>query len=320
MELQRISFPHWPVDLTVDTLMKRLLGLAMGGSGEVPFIWFWPEGRKSCVTLTHDVETAAGRDFCEELMDIDESFGFKSAFQIVPEVRYEVPDSFLERIRKRGFEVNIHGLNHDGHLFDSHETFSQRAKKINGYAGKFGARGFRSPVLYRNAEWMQELEFDYEMSFPNVGHLDPQRGGCCTVMPYFIGDLVELPLTTIQDYSLFNILSQFSTDIWAEQIGIVSSNSGLICFNTHPDYLQDKQALETYKSLLALLRQSAEQGDWWCALPGEVANWWRARDGMSISSEGEISGSTSEYVSKARCGRASAADGKVSLSVEVRTQ
>ena len=52
------------------------------------------------------------------------------------------------------------------------------------------------------------------MSVPNVAHLEPQRGGCCTVMPYFVGDVLELPLTTIQDYSLFHILGDYSTTLW----------------------------------------------------------------------------------------------------------
>ncbi len=63
------------------------------------------------------------------------------------------------------------------------------------------------------------------MSVPNVAHLDPQRGGCCTVMPYFIGDILEIPVTTIQDYTLFNILNDFSTRIWKEQTAIIRENS-----------------------------------------------------------------------------------------------
>ena len=34
--------------------------------------------------MTHDVEGQAGLDFCDELMDIDDSFGIKSAFQLIP--------------------------------------------------------------------------------------------------------------------------------------------------------------------------------------------------------------------------------------------
>jgi hypothetical protein len=31
---------------------------------------------------------------------------------------------------------------------------------------------------------MKYLCFAYDMSIPNVAHLDPQRGGCCTIMPF----------------------------------------------------------------------------------------------------------------------------------------
>ncbi len=295
-----IAFPHWPVDTTVDELMKQTLKLIIDDSSEVPFIWFWPDGHKSSLIITHDVETASGRDFCENLMDIDESYGFKSAFQIVPERRYEVSESFLERIRERGHEVNIHGLNHDGRLFSSLKLFSIRAEKINKYGQKFAAKGFRSPVLYRNVEWMHKLDFDYDMTFPNVGHLDPQRGGCCTVMPYFIGNMVELPLTTIQDYSLFNILGNFSIDLWKEQIAVISANNGLISFNIHPDYLKGKKAMDTYTSLLAYLKDFVAANDVWAALPGDVAGWWRARDNMSITSASEISGPDHKHLALAR--------------------
>ena len=73
------------------------------GIEEVPFIWFWPGGADSCVAMTHDVETEKGRDFCSELMDLNESFGINASFQVVPEGRYEVPDTLIRAIRDRGF-------------------------------------------------------------------------------------------------------------------------------------------------------------------------------------------------------------------------
>src|SRR6185437_12091146 len=79
-----IPFPAWPVDCTADRLHGRLLSLAMKANGieTLPFIWFWPEGHSSCAIVTHDVEEARGRDLCSGLMDVDESFGFHSSFQI----------------------------------------------------------------------------------------------------------------------------------------------------------------------------------------------------------------------------------------------
>src|SRR3989442_6135231 len=47
-------------------------------------------------------ETMAGRDFCSGLMNLDDAYGVKSSFQIVPEGRYPVSASFLDEIRCRG--------------------------------------------------------------------------------------------------------------------------------------------------------------------------------------------------------------------------
>ena len=79
-------------------------------------------------------------------------------------------------------------------LFANEDTFMQRVVAINRYGEQWGSTGFRAGIMYRNQEWFHALDFEYDMSVPNVAHLEPQRGGCCTVMPYFIGNLVELPL------------------------------------------------------------------------------------------------------------------------------
>src|SRR5215510_2710337 len=218
---ERIPFPAWPVDRTVDLLFEKLLVLAMQALevDRLPFIWFWPDGHSACAIMTHDVETAAGRDFCDRLMDIDDEFGIKSSFQIVPEKRYAVPDSYLQSIRDRGCEVNVQGLDHDGDLFQKRKPFLQSAKKINEYDQQYNARGFRSPVLYRNVEWFRELRFSYDMSVPNVARLEAQRGGCCTIMPYPLpGGMTELPVTMAEDYTLFNILTDYSTTLWKRQM------------------------------------------------------------------------------------------------------
>jgi hypothetical protein len=63
------------------------------GVKRLPFIWFWPDGFPSCTIMTHDVETIAGLEFCPQLMDLNDSFGIKASFQIVPEDRYPLPPS-----------------------------------------------------------------------------------------------------------------------------------------------------------------------------------------------------------------------------------
>ena len=139
-------FPAWPMDFTVDNLHDEILGLSMEATHvkKMPFIWYWPDGAPNCLILTHDVETSAGRDFAPQLMDLDDSYGIKASFQVIPEKRYEVPDEFVQEIRNRGFEFNIHDLNHDGRLYRHREEFLRRAKKINQYAHRYNARGFRA--------------------------------------------------------------------------------------------------------------------------------------------------------------------------------
>jgi len=317
---KRISFPNWPVDRSVENIFEVLLVLALHSQRgqKIPFIWFWPDGRSACSIVTHDIETQAGRDFALRLADLDALYGVKPSFQIVPEERYEVPPAFLECLRARGCEVNLHGLNHDGHLFRDRKEFLRQVKRINEYAREYGAAGFRSPVMYRNIDWYGDLEFSYDMSVPNVAHLEPQRGGCCTVMPYFIGNLVELPLTTTQDYQLFNILNDRSIGLWKQQIQLITEKHGLVSFNVHPDYMIADGCRDVYRQLLEHLAQVCADQRIWVALPGEVDKWWRHRREMRVVSHGgklRVTGPSSE---RAVVAYASLEDGRVVYEVPDR--
>ena len=281
---RKIPFPEWPVDTTVDRLQRQIMAHAIDASNldAVPFIWFWPDGFSSCAIITHDVESVYGRDFTGTLMDIDAAFGFRSSFQVVPEDRYPVPKSYLDQIVARGFEVNVHDLKHDGRLYAEYDEFLRRAAKINEYGRQFGARGFRSGILYRNADWYDAFDFLYDMSLPNVAHLDPQRGGCCTVLPYHIGKMVELPVTCTQDYTLFHMLDDFTIDLWKQQIALIRNQHGLITVLTHPDYLRESKPQETYKSLLRHLAEIRDADNMWTPVPREVAQWWEQRSHMQL--------------------------------------
>jgi hypothetical protein len=284
---RNIEFPHWPLDCTVDKVLSDLMALAIQRTPqrEIPFIWFWPDGASACAVLTHDVETREGMDFCPAVMDLDESHAFKGSFQFVPEVRYAVSDSLLQSVRDRGFEVCVQDLNHDGQLYRDEQQFRTRAKKINAYGKAWKARGFRSAVLYRRQEWFDALDFDYDMSVPNVGRLDPQRGGCCTVMPYFIGDILELPVTTTQDYSLFHVLGDYSIKLWRQQVERIVEQHGFISFILHPDYIRGPRERGTISQLLSYLSTLRREGKLWVPTPGEVAKWWRQRSKMTIVEE-----------------------------------
>lgn len=311
------QFPQWPVDTTVESICEELLLLSLQASGvdRIPFIWFWPDGARACVSMTHDVETATGRDFAQQVADIDDSFGIRASYQIVPDGRYAVPSEYLNGLRNRGCELCIQDLNHDGRLFDDRDEFLRRATHINRYGREYGAEGFRSAVLYRKTDWYKYLDFAFDMSMPNVAHLDPQRGGCCTVMPYFIGETVELPLTTIQDYTLFHLLSERSTSLWKSQIETILAKNGLATFLVHPDYITEPDTLAVYKDLLAMLTEMRQRDALWFALPREVNRWWRARDRMSIVADGESWRVVGEGAEHAVLAFAKVVDGRLKYEV-----
>jgi len=314
----KIAFPNWPVDHTVESIVRGSMQLLLRAQRleEIPFIWFWPDGASSCASMTHDVETAAGRDYCEFLMDLNDSFGIPASFQIVPEDRYEVSQKYLDSIRRRGFEINVQDLNHDGRLYNDRSEFSRRAKKINAYGRRFGASGFRSAILYRRQEWYSDLDFSYDMSVPSSGHLEPQRGGCCTIMPYFVGKTLELPVTTTQDYSLFNYLRSFSVDLWKRQIELILEKNGLISFIVHPDYIMKDREGRVYRQLLTHLAWLRDRKGVWVAAPGEIDRWWRQRSKMELVSDGNawrIEGAGSE---RARVAYASEKNGKLVFTIQ----
>jgi hypothetical protein len=101
-------------------------------------------------------------------------------------------------------------------------------------------------------------------------------------MPYFIGKILELPVTTTQDYTLFNILKEHSIELWKQQMEIIMGKHGLINFIVHPDYIVKPQQRRIYEALLAYLCCVREENGVWTATPGDVSRWWRQRAEMRL--------------------------------------
>jgi hypothetical protein len=160
------------------------------------------------------------------------------------------------------------------------------------------------------------LRFEYEMSVPNVGHLEPQRGGCCTVMPYFIGNILELPVTTTQDYSLFHIIREYSLDLWKRQVGMIMESHGLASFIVHPDYVIRARERKVYEDLLSYLCGLKDSKGVWLPTPGEVNRWWRQRAMMRLVEEDGKWRVKGEGYDRARVAYASEHNGELEFDIE----
>lgn len=266
---------RWPVE---DRYARFLWGAAnrlleLTDAAEARFVHFWPDGRSFAFVLTHDIETADGQAFVPAVAELEEQLGFRSSFNFVAE-RYPIDHGLVRDLQRRGFEVGVHGLKHDGRLFSSRERFERRVRKINEHLAAWGAVGFRSPLTHRNPEWMQSLKVGYDSSFFDTDPFEPMPGGTMSLWPFSIGHFIELPYTLPQDFTLTEVLGEQTPRLWLEKADFVASFQGMVLLLTHPDYLRNPLRQRIYKEFLERMR---ERGGHWHALPREVAGWWRRR-------------------------------------------
>lgn len=264
---------EWPTDGVWVALAEARLALAIAEEGVVEILRLWPEQFESAAVLTHDVEGAAGQARCLAVAQLEERYGFRSCFNVVAE-RYPVDAGIMGELRDRGHEIGLHGIKHDGLKFSSRRVFEERLVAMRHYAAAWGVEGFRSPATHRRWEWMPDLPFRYDSSYPDTDPYEPIPGGCGTPWPFALGDLIELPITLPQDHTAWEILQRSALELWQEKLAWLRRVRGLATIIVHPDYLTDPGRWAEYEAFLA---QLSELDDLWVALPREIARWWRER-------------------------------------------
>ena len=285
MRLQRrAGFPAWPIETALHDLYARLFELLQDIAPEpIPWLAPWPKGRSWALVLTHDVETAAGYAQIKRMQEIETVAGHRSSWNFVPR-RYEVADELVRDLEEDGFEVGVHGLYHDGRDLESLATLTDRLPAIRDHAERWRAVGFRSPATHRKWELMPLLGFDYDSSYPDTDPWEPVSGGCLSLLPFFNGDLVELPITLPQDHTVFVLLRRTNEELWLEKARFIRDRGGMALLITHPDYMLGDDLLEAYRRFLA---EFADDGELWRALPREVASWWRRRVASRLVRSGD---------------------------------
>lgn len=231
----------------------------------------WPDGKRFALVLMHDVDTAKGQEMCLELAKIDEEMGFRSSFNFVPE-RYHVSAEIRRILVRKGFEVAVHGLKHDGKLFLSRKRFQEQAPRINHYLKAWGSVGFVSPSMHRNLDWVHDLQIEYDASTFDTDPFEPQPDGARTILPFFVppnfsnssnpfntsnpinssnpsnssnpgnhgtsAGFVELPYTLPQDFTLFVLMKEKDNTIWKRKLDWIVRQGGMALLITHPDYMR----------------------------------------------------------------------------------
>jgi hypothetical protein len=267
---KRLSCKHiWPIDEKASNPPEWFLG--------------WPEQKQFALVLTHDIDTEKGQEKCQQLMKMEEDLGFLSSFNFVPE-RYSVSKELRDYLASKGFEVGVHGLNHDGKLYKSKNIFKERAIRINQYLKEWDAVGFRSPAMHHNMNWIKYLDIGYDASTFDTDPFEPQSDGMRTIFPFWVGEdsnkggYVELPYTLPQDFTLFILLREKNSTIWKKKLDWIVEKGGMVLMNTHPDYMNfdgkklciEEYPVQYYKEFLKYIKSKYE-GQYWHVLPKDMA-------------------------------------------------
>jgi hypothetical protein len=276
----RLEFPSWPCESALVEFWRAWVrqSLELQGAKDGWHIGFWPDGAKCCIVLTHDVESPKGFDRMELVAELEEQHGFRSTWNL-PLTQYPIDWQRVARLRARGFEFGAHGLCHDGRLFRSHRDFAQLAPLLERLAAEHGLCGFRSPSTLRDPRAIATMAFDFDSSFADTDPYEPQPGGTCSLFPFHLSRLIELPYTLPQDHTLIHLLRRSPLPVWTMKAKWIASLGGMILTLTHPDYCGDGVYLEAYRELLKRLGEIEAA---WHALPSEVAAWWRQRTQLRL--------------------------------------
>jgi hypothetical protein len=276
----RPGFPRWPIETALHDLYNfLLLLLARVAEAAVPYIAPWPRGYSWAFVLTHDVERTIGYKRVKSLHRLEVNHGYRSAFYFVPLRDYRVDDDVVSQLEEDGFEVGVHGVFHDGRDVESSKTLEQRLPLLRSAAAQWRSQGFRSPSTLRRWDLVPALGFDYDTSYSDTAPFEPQAGGSCSWLPYMNENVVELPITLVQDHTIFELLGRHDEALWIDKARFLRKRHGMALILTHPDYLESGPRLDAYARFLQTF---VDDSSAWKALPREVSSWWRQRAASSL--------------------------------------
>jgi hypothetical protein len=85
---------------------------------------------------------------------------------------------------------------------------------------------------------------------------------------------VELPITLVQDHTLFDLLQYPDATLWLDKAKLLRERGGMALVLTHSDYVGNSHLGASYRRLLQEFRDDPSA---WKALPRDVSDWWKRR-------------------------------------------
>jgi len=289
----KISFPSWPVESSVEALRHIFLNCAgLLNNMDTKLFPPWPAGKKFTVILSHDIDTNEGFRNIDKFAEIERRHNFRSCWFVVGRF-FAAHKEQLATLLQDGFEIGCHDYLHDNRLtLLSAGKMKDRLLKCNEMLREFAVTGFRSPSLLRSRPMFEAVadSFIYDSSVPDTELFlqTAARSGCCSVFPYVIlKGLIELPITLPLDSTL--IALGFSPDqiyeTWKEKLAWLKRLGGIAHIDTHAEshYCGNNDILKIYEKFLTLVSGDSEC---WIAKPQEAVLWWKKGAGGAVYNNG----------------------------------
>jgi peptidoglycan/xylan/chitin deacetylase (PgdA/CDA1 family) len=245
-----------------------------------------------------------GQPFKQSLLNfvrLIHKYNIQATFPVTAMVLDKHPNLF-QHIQNLGIELAIHGYAHVD--YSNLDTITlvdhlKNAKKIFG-RHNIAYTGFRYPYLSKRDHQIEQLadtNFNWDSShvvswnllrkemFSKKKWLDYQTilesyhaddEASFFVLPYFIKDMVEIPVSVPDDDILIQRLQlrngELMRSVWKEMLNKTVRNHELMVLQLHPERFHSfRFALEH------LIQLSQEKKKIWTASLGAIADWWRER-------------------------------------------
>jgi len=202
------------------------------------------------IAITHDIDSKAGLKKAKSLLKIEEKYNIRSTW-FIPIGEFNKEKSNLETIKtlSTSGEMASHGFTHTPDLINKPiNRLIYELKKSKEELEKIcntQVYGFRAPLLQHNRKIFRaarEAGFQYTSTTPTREYRHPMTGGphgIETIHPILIGDIIEIPITIIQDHQLIyvhKLNAKESLEFIKNTLYKINKYNGQSIILIHPDY------------------------------------------------------------------------------------
>ena len=248
----------------------------------------WPNGKLAAQII--EMDTEQGFDNALLFADMMDALNYPAAFYALTSVAKTFPE-VLARL-SRDFEIGFHGDTHDSFKGQSASLQAQRIQNMqadlaSATSGLKIGTGFRAPTEGYDATTEQLLHkagLRHHVADPNRTEARlPLLAKLDGVKPD--DTFIVLPRTQRDDINLYSekLSPEQMTKALIDDSDLAFNNGALAVLSVHSqNFNADGTLIKAMPGFLDYLK--GYSGRLWLAHPGEVADWWRERERLKVSS------------------------------------